>query len=188
MIQRPIVLPAAIALLLAGPAWVAAQAQSAGKPSLQKLFEWGESPFPEVLDLPTAERNAIFKAAGVQQAGGRWTGCPDDPSESLQAEVTLARDLNGDGRPEAVVLDNGTFCYGNAGVGSTVLTRTAAGEWQVLYANQGFVDFLTSRGTGGYPEIQAGLPGFCCPYFRWDGKEYEMIARLDEEGKACQPG
>jgi hypothetical protein len=104
-----------------------------------------------------------------------------------EAEVSMVRDLNGDGRPEAVILDGGTFCYGHAGVGSTVLTRTAAGSWKILYSNQGFVSFLVSRGTDGFPDIEAGLPGFCFPYFRWNGQEYELIARLSDEGKACEP-
>jgi hypothetical protein len=159
-----------------------------GPLSQEKLFDWSGEQLPEVRNLSEAERNALFKAADIRPiGGGKWSGCPEDPSGNSEAEVSLVRDLNGDGRPEAVILDGGTFCYGNAGVGSTVLTRTAAGSWKILYSNQGFVSFLVSRGTDGFPDIEAGLPGFCFPYFRWNGQEYELIARLSDEGRPCEP-
>jgi hypothetical protein len=68
-----------------------------------------------------------------------------------------------------------------------VLTQTSAGTWQVIYSNQGFVNFLVSRGIDGFPDIEAGLPGFCFPYFRWNGSEYDLIARMNAEGQACEP-
>lgn len=166
----------------------AAASRSNGPLSQEKLFDWGDGELPEVRALPEAERNALFKAAGMQPiGGGKWSGCPDDPSGHSEAQVSMMRDLNGDGRPEAAILDGGTFCYGHAGVGSTVLTKTPAGGWDVIYSNQGFVNFLVSRGTDGFPDIEAGLPGFCFPYFRWNGREYALIARLSDEGKACEP-
>jgi hypothetical protein len=179
--------------LAAAPASQAqAPAQAAprinGPLSQEKLFDWSGEQLPEARDLPETERNALFRAADIQPiGGGKWSGCPDDPSGHSEAEVSMVRDLNGDDRPEALILDGGTFCYGHAGVGSTVLTKTATGSWKVLYTNQGFVNFLVSRGTDGFPDIEAGLPGFCFPYFRWNGQEYELIARLSDEGKTCEP-
>jgi hypothetical protein len=179
--------------LAAAPASQAqAPAQAAprinGPLSQEKLFDWSGEQLPEARDLPETERNALFRAADIQPiGGGKWSGCPDDPSGHSEAEVSMVRDLNGDDRPEALILDGGTFCYGHVGVGSTVLTKTATGSWKVLYTNQGFVNFLVSRGTDGFPDIEAGLPGFCFPYFRWNGQEYELIARLSDEGKACEP-
>jgi hypothetical protein len=159
-----------------------------GPLSREKLFDWTGDPLPEARALPTAERNAIFRAAGIQQVGGgKWTGCPDDPSAQSEAQLALFQDLNGDGRPEAAVFDNGSYCNGHAGVASTVLTRTPEGTWQVLYSNQGFASFLVSRGADGFPDIVAGLPGFCFPYFRWDGRDYDLVATLDDDGRPCEP-
>ncbi len=162
--------------------------EGGGPLSQEKLFEWSGDPLPEAQALPIPEREALLRAAGMQLAsGGKWTGCPEDPSDYSEAQISMVRDLNGDGRPEAAILDGGTFCYGHAGVGSTVLTKTAAGDWEVIYKNQGFVSFLGSRGASDFPDIEAGLPGLCFPYFRWNGREYEKIAQLDEEGRTCEP-
>ena len=40
------------------------------------------------------------------------------------------RDLNGDGRPDAVVTDYGTECFGNTGQGFVIVTKDAAGAWK----------------------------------------------------------
>ena len=159
-----------------------------GPISQQHLFDWEADQTSEAIALPVAEREALFRAAGMEPVGGgKWTGCPDDSSGRSEAQVAMVEDINGDGHPEAMLRDSGSYCNGYAGVHSTVLTRTADGEWTVLYGNQGFVNFLVSRGTDGYPDIEAGLPGFCFPYFRWDGSEYAMIARLNDEGQPCEP-
>lgn len=159
-----------------------------GTLSQQRLFDWPEEPMPAVRALSPAERETLFRAARMQPVGGgKWTGCPEDESGLSEAEVAMVRDLNGDGRSEAVIGDGGTFCNGHAGMRSTVLTQGANGDWTVLYSNQGFVNFLVSRGTDGFPDVEAGLPGFCFPYFRWNGREYAKIAQLDQEGRPCEP-
>jgi hypothetical protein len=152
------------------------------------LLEWDDSQTPEARALPIAERDRIFRAAGAEPVGGgRWTRCTMDDTGRSEAQVSLFQDVNGDGRPEALVHDQGSFCNGMAGMNSTVLTQTAEGSWKLLYQNQGFAYFTTSRGAENFPDIVAGLPGFCFPYFRWDGAEYFLIAKLDAEGKACEP-
>lgn len=170
------------------PAAALANAQANGQLSQQKLFDWSGDPTPEAAALSATEREILLRAAGKQPVGGgKWTGCVDDPSGHSEASITLVRDLNEDGRPEAVVGDGGTFCNGFAGMNSTVLTQDASGTWQVLYSNQGFVNFLVSRGADNFPDIEAGLPYSCFPYFRWNGTEYAKIAQLDKQGRACEP-
>jgi hypothetical protein len=156
--------------------------------SQEKLFDWVDDQTPEARALPRAEREALFRAAGMAPIGGdKWTSCAVDPTGRSEAQVAMVEDINGDGRPEAMIRDGGTFCNGHAGVASTVLTQTPEGTWQVLYANQGFVNFLVSRGANGFPDIEAGLPYSCFPYFRWDGAEYQLIAKLSDEGQPCEP-
>ena len=74
-----------------------------------------------------AEQAAIFKAAGATRRGAKWVLCAEQPNPE-GAHVDLYRDLNGDGRPEAILSEGGTFCYG-ATAGFAVLSKqaTAAG-------------------------------------------------------------
>jgi hypothetical protein len=96
------------------------------------------------------------------------------------------RDLNGDGRREAVVTEGGTFCYGHAGMGYQLLSQQADGRWRVMTGGSGIPQFLKTRGAGGWPDISVGGPGFCFPVERWNGKMYELN-RFEYEGKRCKP-
>lgn len=52
---------------------------------------------------------------------GRWeSGCYDDgvdggPGTYEPGRIEERRDLNGDGKPEAIITEGGTYCYGNTG-------------------------------------------------------------------------
>lgn len=128
---------------------------------------------------------ALFTAAGFHRVGRQWrSGCddPGTPSYSPGA-IELYRDLNGDGRPEAVVTEGGTYCYGNTGTGFTLLTKTAAGQWRKLYASQGVATILPLKAKG-WPDIEVGGPGFCFPVLRWTGTAY-AIHRHAYQGRRC---
>lgn len=135
--------------------------------------------------VPKAEQAKIFAAAGAVKRGKGWTLCGDDP-RNQGASIEVYRDVNGDGRPEAVVVDGSTFCYGFTGAGYVLLTRNATGKWTVIDGGQGMVDFLKSKGVGGWPDIRIGGPGFCFPVMRWDGEAYNLH-RHEYEGKRCKP-
>ena len=93
---------------------------------------------------------------------------------------------NGDGHPEALVTEGGTFCYGNTGTGFWLLGKQASGAWKVLFQSQGMAEFLKTTGAAKMPDISVGGPGFCFPVVRWNGKEY-VQNRYEYEGKACKP-
>lgn len=132
------------------------------------------------------ERAAIFKAAGAVERGDAWVICTDDPGGG-GASIDEVRDLNGDGRPEAVVSEAGSFCYGWAGTGFQLLGQQADGSWKRITGDNGIPQFLESRGTDGWPDISIGGPGFCFPVQRWNGKQY-TVQRHEYEGKPCVPG
>ena len=135
--------------------------------------------------VPKAEQAKIFAAAGAIKRGKGWTLCSEDP-RSQGASIEVYRDVNGDSRPEAVVVDGSTFCYGMTGAGYALLTRDAAGKWTAIDDGPGMVDFLKTKGVGGWPDLQVGGPGFCHPVMRWDGKTYKLN-RHEYEGKRCKP-
>jgi hypothetical protein len=137
---------------------------------------------------PPAEQSAIFTAAGFKQQRGAWrTGC-DQPGQGdyQPGAVETYRDLNGDGRPEAVVTEGGSYCYGNTGTGFWLLTRQANGRWTKVYDSQGVAEILETRGVARMPDISIGGPGFCFLVVRWNGKAY-VRNRFEYEGKRCKP-
>lgn len=135
--------------------------------------------------LTGAERVAVFKAAGAVERNGKWIVCADDPN-ATGATIESVRDLNGDGRPEAVVSEGGTYCYGHTGMGYQLLSRQADGRWRVMSGGSGIPQFLKTQGAGGWPDISVGGPGFCFPVQRWNGKAYAHH-RFEYEGKRCKP-
>ncbi len=141
-------------------------------------------PAPAGAKLNAADRIAVFKAAGAVQRGGKWIICKDDP-QAEGASIDDVRDLNGDGRPEAVVSEGGTYCYGMTGQGFTLLSRQANGGWKVITGDIGIPEFMKTRGVGGWPDISVGGPGFCFPVQRWNGKAY-VVQRHEYEGKPCR--
>ena len=135
--------------------------------------------------LSPADKIAVFKAAGAVQRGGKWLICADQPNPS-GATIEMVRDLNGDGRPEAVINESGTFCYGSTETGYAILSKQAAGGWKVIDSGSGIPSFLATKGTGGWPDMEVGGPGFCFPVQRWNGKGY-ALNRWQYEGKPCRP-
>ncbi|MFP5409859.1 MAG: hypothetical protein ACLGG6_02690 [Gammaproteobacteria bacterium] len=142
-------------------------------------------PAGEADGLDAAARAAVFKAAGAVQRKGKWVLCVDDPA-TPGASIAQVMDLNGDGRPEAVVTEDGTFCHGHAGTGFKLLSRQGDGSWRVMTGGSGMPLFLATRGAGGWPDVVIGGPGFCFPVERWNGKTY-ALHRFEYEGKRCKP-
>ena len=138
-------------------------------------------------EAPPSERAAIFRAAGFHHRAGRWeSDCGDPGTASYEpGRIEQFGDLNGDGRPEAVVTEGSAYCYGNTGTAFTLLTRSAEGQWQKLYQSPGVATFLTSRANG-WPELEVGGPGFCFSVLRWTGTAF-ALHRHAYAGKRCAP-
>ncbi len=133
-------------------------------------------------DLTANERAAIFRAAGLEQKGTDWVGCGGDTTASIEKDNV--RDLDGDGRPEVIVTESGTACYGNTGTGFYLLSKSSGGAWQLLYSSPGIPQFLDTRADG-WPDVEIGGPGFCFPILRWDGKTYVFLRNHEYEPGAC---
>ena len=135
--------------------------------------------------LPPADEAAAFKAAGFKQHGKAWKAC-DDPSAGYEpGRIQEVKDLNGDGQPEAIITEGGTYCFGHSGAGYTLLSKQADGKWKVLSKGTGMLTVLSTKGKNGWPDLEIGGPGFCFPVVRWDGKQYKHH-REQYEGKPCK--
>lgn len=139
------------------------------------------------ISVPAAEQSALFKAAGFTRRGAQWRSDCDDPgTPSYEAgAIETYRDLNGDGRPEAVLTEGGTYCYGNTGTRFWLLSKQSNGQWKLLHSSEGIAEFLPTRGAQNMPDLSVGGPGFCFPVLRWNGKAYGQ-QRFEYEGKPCR--
>ncbi len=155
----------ALGIMIAGNSWT--QAETSAGATLSK-----------------AEQATLFKAAGAVQRKGKWVICADDP-QARGAQIETVHDLNGDGRPEALITEGGSFCYGATEAGFTLLSKQADDRWRVMATSTGMAEFLKTRGADNWPDISVGGPGFCFPVLRWNGKEYKL-QRFEYEGKRCK--
>ena len=78
--------------------------------------------------LSPADEAAAFKAAGYKLKGKQWRACDDPTPTYTPGAIEEVRDLNGDCRPDAVITEGGTFCYGNTGVGYSLVSKQAVGS------------------------------------------------------------
>jgi hypothetical protein len=145
------------------------------------------SPPAAATALSAADEAAAFKAAGFTKRGGAWRNCDAPPGASAaRGAIEQTADLNGDGLPEVVITEGGTYCYGHTGQAFWLVSKLATGSWKLITNNTGIPEFLGTKGAGGWPDISVGGPGFCFPVERWNGTAYKL-QRWEYEGKACKP-
>lgn len=141
-----------------------------------------------ITTLQATDETAAFKAAGFTKRGGVWRSACNDPGTGSYepGRIDKVADINGDGMPEAVLTEGGTYCYGNTGQGFWLVSKLANGSWKLIANDTGIPEFLKTKGVDGWPDISVGGPGFCFPIERWNGREYKL-QRWEYEGKACKP-
>src|SRR5688572_29776379 len=84
------------------------------------------------------EAAAMLTAAGFQIRGAQVVNSCGRPSQPRP----IAVDLNGDGRPEAVVVDTDPACYGPASDAFSVIQRQGPASWTLVGAGRGRVKVL----------------------------------------------
>jgi len=133
--------------------------------------------------LSATERAAIMQAAGYRLSGTEWRQSCDGPAQAYAGEITRLADMNGDGRPEAVVEGGNSDCFGATGSGFAFLTSTPAG-WRELYRGSGLPDLHPRPGIA-FPDIEIGGPGASCfRFLRWNGSGY-VTGGTSEGGRIC---
>ena len=135
---------------------------------------------------PIGEQAAIFQAAGFARQGREWrTGdcAPPEASYAPGSNESL-KDLNGDGRPEAVVTEQGGLCYGMTGQSFWLLSKQADGSWRLL--TQG-IAIPSSCAPGARPVIPtsaSAAPASALPWSGGTGASTPFIATSTRAGHA----
>jgi hypothetical protein len=133
--------------------------------------------------LDAADQAAAFKAAGFKKQGSTWRNCDD---RSASGSIERVADFNGDGLPDAVLVEGGTACYGMTAQAFWLVSKRPDGSWKLMTEGPGIAELLKTKGVDGWPDVSIGGPGFCFPIERWNGKEYKL-QRHEYEGKPCKP-
>jgi len=133
--------------------------------------------------LSAADQAAAMRAAGFVPKGKTWTGC-DGHSVATIAPADV-RDINGDGLIDAVIVDEGTDCYGATGQGFTIVSKGPDGQWRKIFASPGIAEFQRAEGPS-WPDLMVGGPGFCFPVLRWNGTTYVFHHNKEERRGACR--
>ena len=137
--------------------------------------------------LSPADEAAAFTAAGFKRVGGEWRACEDPGTASYtRGTIEQVADLNGDGRPEAIISEGSSFCYGMQGSGYMLVSKQTDGRWRLVTDGSGILTPLATKGVGGWPDLEIGGPGFCFAVERWNGSAY-VLNRHEYEGKSCKP-
>jgi hypothetical protein len=98
------------------------------------------------------------------------SGNPTWPRSTFFIEAV---DLSGDGKPEAIVTESNTACYGRDEQRFTVLAKGRDGNWSKLAGGSGTTLVLKTRHNG-WLDIEYGGPGMQKqPVLRWNGKTYQ---------------
>lgn len=138
-----------------------AQAADPAKPTAAALPEIGPDGKPK---LGVAEAQQSFEALGYRIGNGTALNLCGKPTTTIK--VTY-KDLNGDGFPEAIGVDNDKACYGGPFV--TIAQRQPNGVWAWLFRERGEVGWATTR-TKGWLDMT--IKTRCVTSFIHDGSRY----------------
>jgi hypothetical protein len=163
-----------LALAVVLPTACAAQQPSAGAAI---LFAEGDG------GLSVTDQNLIYESLGLalDSTGKGLTAC-DQPAGA----VASFSDWNKDGNKEVLVIFGNSCTSGMAGSSVALFIKDSA---RAGYStNLGFPGASADpqpTSNLGYPDLLIGLPGFCFPVWRWDGKEYQYLENVPQGPGGC---
>ena len=138
-------------------------------------------------DLSQNDTEAAFQSAGFKNHGSYWKSECEDPTPAYSpGNIEVLEDLNDDGLPEVLITEGSSYCYGNTGITSSLVSKQNDGSWKLIFSAVGILSFINSNQASGWPEIEVGGPGFCFPVYRWNGNKF-TFNRYEYEMKRCEP-
>lgn len=134
--------------------------------------------------LPEADQRAVYAGLTLTVSpDGNGLMYKDMECPGFLFNEVAAKDLNGDGQPEVIVLGGNSCTSGGNGSSLWLLTKSADGAWQKHLGFPAGGYTLLSEKHQGFPDIQVGGMGWCEAVWRWDGQTYQHLKNV-----ATQPG
>jgi hypothetical protein len=115
--------------------------------------------------MTQAEGLQLFAAAGFKMGNGAALNVCGKPATPKFGFI----DLNGDGQPESVAIDNNAACYGPPGDWFAVLAKGPDGQWRALLREVGTIALGQTR-TNGW--LDAKIVTDCPRIWRYSGTTY----------------
>jgi hypothetical protein len=130
--------------------------------------------------MSRTEATQLYGAAGFAVANDQPFNRCRKPSQPRVAFV----DVNGDQRPEALLVDEDAACYAPSGRYFAVLAKQN-GTWRAVIAGTGKIEALTGR-TGGWSDMRV-TDASCTRTWRFDGRSYAAATDCSGRPIAAAP-
>lgn len=175
-----------------------APANTGGEAITRQSASTESAPAPATI-LSRTDRAAIMRAGGFEPTRDpeRWN-YGEDGCTNVWADVT-AKDINGDGQPEAIIDATGDMCFGHNQQHIAIFARSGQNWRELTNFQQRFASYsFHSRPGIAWPDIEIfdtmtgkQLPGGdieasgCENFLRWNGREY-VSGGTSANGKICK--
>lgn len=121
------------------------------------------------------EHHAIFKASGFKYANGAWRG------KYSFGHISLIKDFNGDGQPDAIIKDGGTRCDAHTEVNFHLVTKQANNKCTGILNSSSESVFLKKIVRHGWPDLAISNSNQCHQILSWDDTQFAKIFRSLKE-------
>ena len=129
-----------------------------------------------------AELERIFSAWFPPGADGLGYLDPNCGDVEPAAE---AADLNRDGTSEVFVQWGNACTSGSTGRSLSLFLKDASGAYRDQFGFPALGYRFIEPGSGGYPDVELGGPGFCMPIWGWQGTAYEFKCNQPQAVGGC---
>lgn len=133
--------------------------------------------------LTVAEKKQLATDIGFVASGNKEHPFAQDKDskEYPFTAMVLPTDLNKDGIEEIFVSFGNSYTSGNTGSSIVLFIKNATGKYETNLGFPGTVPDAFTTLSKGYPDLLIGGPGFEFPVWRWNGKAYDFLKKVNEK-------